>query len=144
MTTEEAFRRTGIVGHKIERGQIYLIKDEHVNLPKSRLEGQQRQMHEFRPVLVLQSDADNQDVTYVLALFAPLSSKVQYQDIRDFRLYKSQGGLNSDSLVHLGLVQPILKVDLLHYQGKLDILTMQQIDAVLVANLGLIHRPQTQ
>ncbi len=40
----------------------------------------------------------------------------------------------------LGLIQPLLKIDLSDCVGKLDNLSMTEIDAVLSANLGLIER----
>ena len=53
-----------------------------------------------------------------------------------------QAGLEHDSIVQLGLVQPVNKIDLQGDAfGKVDDMTMNDIDAVLAANLGLIERP---
>lgn len=140
---KNAFRQVGVTGRRFERGQVYLIKDEVVAFPEERLPArQERQRHESRPVLILQSDADNDDPLYPSVLVAPISHRVELQDHRDFRLQANQAGLEFDSIVHLGLVQPVLKVDLeSNPLGKIDPLTMDSIDAVLAANLGLIERP---
>ena len=51
--------------------------------------------------------------------------------------------MEHDSIVQLGLTQPVLKIDLQgEALGKVDNITMNDIDAVLAANLGLIERPQ--
>ena len=73
---------------------------------------------------------------------APLSHRVDLQDQRDFKLSARQAGLEHDSIVQLGLVQPVNKIDLQGDAfGKVDDMTMNDIDAVLAANLGLIERP---
>jgi len=139
---EDALKRAGIAARKIERGQIYVVRDDIIVLPRERLPREtKRTVHEHRLVLILQTDLDNSDPPYLFALVAPLSHRVEFQDERDYALKANQGGLDQDSVVHLGLVQPILKIDLEQDAiGKLDALTMNDIDAILAANLGLIER----
>lgn len=51
--------------------------------------------------------------------------------------------MEHDSIVQLGLIQPVLKIALQgNALGKVDDITMKDIDAVLASNLGLIERPQ--
>jgi mRNA-degrading endonuclease toxin of MazEF toxin-antitoxin module len=140
---QEAFRKVGVADRKIERGEIYMVPDKLIALPKSRLPNRpEREIHEEgRPVLILQTDLDNQDFAYPIVLIAPLSHRVELKDDKDYRLNKGQGGIWKDSLVQLGLIQPILKTELTKQLGKLDTLTMNDIDAVLAANIGLIERP---
>ena len=138
-----AFEHVGIRGGQIERGEIYLVNDDVIVLPEERIPSRPaRTIHENRPVLILQTDSDNADPLYPIVLIAPLSHRVDLQCEKDYVLRARQGGLDQDSIVHLGLVQPILKTDLQENPiGKLDALTMNDIDAILAANLGLIERP---
>ena len=139
---EEALRRVGITSINIQRGEIFKVRDELITLPKSRLPSQPpREIHEYRLVLVLQTDTDNQDVKYPLVLVAPLSHRVKLKDDKDYRLIKGKCGNSKDSLVQLGLIQPILKTELVTPPiGKLDSFSMMDVEAILAANLGLIER----
>ncbi len=140
---QEALRNAGINARNISRGEIYWVRDEIIVLPKNRLPKQKREFHERRPVLILQTDIDNQDISYVMVLVAPLSSRTDLKDDKDIQLHKGQSSLDNDCLVQLGLIQPILKIDLAEKPiGKLDALTLAKIDSIVAANLGLIERPK--
>jgi mRNA-degrading endonuclease toxin of MazEF toxin-antitoxin module len=100
-----------------------------------------RTKHERRPVLIVQTDEDNRDVFYPCLLVAPLSSRTDLKSNKDYKLKANQAGLAKESIVHLGLIQPVLKTDLGgEAVGKLDSLTSTDVDAILAANLGLIDR----
>jgi len=144
VSIKNAFSRLGITGRKVQRGEIYLIADDLIVLPETRLPSKPgRELHENRPVLILQTTLDNDDPLYLTILAAPLSHRVGLQDQRDFKLSAGQAGLEHDSIVQLGLTQPVLKIDLQgEALGKVDDITMNDIDAVLAANLGLIERPR--
>jgi len=144
VSIKNAFSRLGITGRKIQRGEVYLVADDLIILPKTRLPSKpDREPHESRPVLILQTNLDNDDPVYATILVAPLSRRVDLQDQRDFKLSAGQAGLEHDSIVQLGLTQPVLKIDLQgEALGRVDDITMNDIDAVLAANLGLIERPQ--
>lgn len=139
---EEALKKKGLCGREVLRGQLYWVDDGKVIFPKERLENQpKRTIHSRRPVLVLQTDADNSNPFCVTVLIAPLSSEIQYQDVTDYKLDAGQGGLPQDSIVELGLIQAINKIELVTFIGKLDAITMIGIDAIIAANLGLNNRP---
>lgn len=142
---QDAFEHVGITGKHIERSEIYWVPDELIHLPEERIPSRpSRTMHEQRPVLILQPDVDNAEPLYPIVIVAPLSRRVDLKGKQDYKLKAGQGGLKQDSIVHLGLVQPILKTDLQGEAiGKLDALAMNDIDAVLAANLGLIERPSS-
>ena len=144
MSIRNAFSRLGITGRKIQRGQVYLVADDLIILPKTRLPSKpERELHESRPVLIVQTNLDNDDPLHPIILVAPLSRRVDLQDQRNFKLSAGQAGLEHDSIVQLGLAQPVLKIDLQgEALGRVDDITMNDIDAVLAANLGLIERPQ--
>ena len=142
MSIGNSLRQHGIIGRKIQRGEIYLIADDLIVLPETRLPSKpERELHETRPVLILQTNSDNGDPLYPAILVVPLSHRVDLQDQRDFKLSAGQAGLEHDSIVQLGLIQPVLKIDLQEEAlGKVDDIAMHDIDAVLAANLGLIER----
>ena len=137
-------RRSGLTSRPITRGEIYWVQDDIIVFPTQRLPNEpERAMHKGRPVVVLQTDLDNSNPTYPTVLIAPISSQVQFKDDKDVKLTAGQGGLPQDSLVQLGLIQPILKIELGTLIGKLDPITISDIDAVAAANLGLSERPST-
>lgn len=140
---EDAFKRAGITGKKIKRGEIYLFSDKWIVLPKTRIPSQPPRIeHPERLVLILQSDSDNDDVSYPIILIAPLSHRTDLKDDKDYELHKGDGGIWMDSLVQLGLIQPVLKIELIGNPiGELDTVTMNEINAIIAANLGLIERP---
>jgi len=144
VSIKNAFSRLGITGRKIQCGEVYLVADDLIVLPETRLPSKpEREIHENRPVLIPQTNLDNDDPLYLTILVAPLSRRVDLQDQRDFKLSAGQAVLEHDSIVQLGLIQPVLKIDLQREAlGKVDDITMNDIDAVLAANLGLIERPR--
>lgn len=141
----DAFERIGITGKYIERGEIYLVPDELIEFPEEHIPSRPgRTVHKQRPVLILQTNIDNAKPLYPIVLAAPLSHLVDLKGEQDYGLKAGQGSLKQDSIVRLGLVQPILKTELQGDAiGKLDTLTMNDIDAILAANLGLIKRPSS-
>ena len=139
---EEALKQMGITSRSMSRGELYWVKDDIIQYPKERLPLQtERTKHEGRPVIILQTDIDNLDPTYVLVLIAPLSTKTEFQSDKDYKLDKGQGNLPEYCIVQLGHIQPILKRELLTFIGKLDSPQLADIDAIIAANLGLIERP---
>jgi hypothetical protein len=81
VSIKNSFSRLGISGRKIQRGEIYLIADDLIVLPKTRLPSKpERELHESRPVLILQTNLDNDDPLYLTILVAPLSRRVDLQD----------------------------------------------------------------
>jgi len=138
----DAFKDVGITNRKILRGQIFIIPDQLIVLPEERIpQRPSRTVHDTRLVLVVQNDPDNEDTFHPLVLIAPLSHRIDLQSNKDYRLNAKQGGIDKDSIVLLGLIQPILKTDLYGDAiGKLDSLSMNDIDAILAANLGIIER----
>lgn len=109
MSIKNAFSRRGITERKIQRGEVYLIADDIIVLPETRLPPKpERELHKSRPVLILQTNLDNDAPLYPTILVAPLSHRVDLQDQRDFRLSAGQAGLEYESIVQLGLTQPVL------------------------------------
>jgi len=97
--------------------------------------------HKFRSVVILSAEEDCQDPTHITLLVAPLSTKTKIKKRTDFLIKKEQGKLKEDSVVRLGIIFPILKVDLIKRESSLPIEIFEKLQAVLLANLGIMSRP---
>jgi hypothetical protein len=137
---KDAFSDAGIVPpQKIKWGGIYPIPDSLIVFPEDRLQGARKTSHINRYVLVLQCQEDCDDSVRRSILIAPLSRKKQAKDVTDYEL---PSGLKFPSLVRLGLVQPVLKIDLAPFRPEtiLNKDIMKDIATVLAANVGGIER----
>ncbi len=127
----------------VNRGEVYLVKEAAIQFPKERLPGAPPpRRHRRRPVVVLQCDEDNHDPTYPIVLVAPLSSRVDLKGRQDFLVHAGEAGLHLDSIIMLGLIQPVLRQDLEDNPlGQFDPQRMAEITAMLLCNLGVLPRP---
>ena len=135
-----ALRDKGFSGRAIQRGEVYLIKDEVLSLPETRLPGLERELHERRPVLVVQGDEDNTNVFCRTVLVAPLSTRTDLKGKQDIELSCKETGLSRPSIAMLGLVQPILKTDLAPGVGRLSEECFTDVLNTLLCNLGVLNR----
>ena len=141
MSFKEAFTDVGIVPpQKIKWGGIYPVPDNLIIFPEDRLPGARKTPHERRYVLVLQTQEDCDDISRLSVLIAPLGTKKRAKATTEYEL---PSGMRFPSLVKLGMVQPVLKVDLTPFRPEtiLDKETMKSILTVLLANVGGVERP---
>jgi len=126
----------------VHRGEVYLVKETAIQFPKERLPGAPPpRRHQQRPVVILQCDEDNHDPTYPIVLVAPLSSRVDLKGRQDFLVRAGEAGLRTDSIVMLGLLQPVLRQDLEDSPlGRFSLHRLQEITAMLLCNLGVVPR----
>jgi len=134
-----ALEDAGISGRVIKRGDIWTIADDLITFPEARLPKGKRKKHDERPVLILSSDEDLNNIRPLTALISPLSTVMQ-KAVTDFIIRAGTGGLSQDSVVRLGLIQPILKVDLKLRIGNIGPDTLDQVTTVLLSNLGVVSR----
>lgn len=127
----------------VNRGEIYLVKEAAIQFPKERLPGAPPpRRHQRRPVIVLQCDEDNHNPTYPIVLVAPLSSRVDLKSRQDFLIRAGEARLKTDSIIMLGLIQPVLRHDLEDNPlGRFNPARMEEITAMLLCNLGVLSRP---
>lgn len=127
----------------VGRGEVYLVKESAIQFPKERMPGAPPpHRHRRRPVVLLGSDEDNRDPTYPIILVAPLSSRVDLKSRQDFLVRAGEAGLKVDSLIMLGLIQPVLRHDLEDTPlGQFNQERMMEITAMLLCNLGVLPRP---
>ncbi len=137
---EHALENAGIPGKLIKRGDIWTIPDRIITFPTDRLPKSKRTTHDKRPVLILSCDEDLAKVRPLTALISPLST-VKDKSATDFMLSAGTANLKEDSVVRLGLIQPILKIDLKEKIGDLQLPVLDQIMTVLLCNLGILQRP---
>lgn len=137
---EKALEDAGISGETIKRGDIWIISDSIITFPTERLPRSKRTHHEKRPVLVLSCDEDLAKVRPLTALISPVST-VKDKAVTDYMLPAGTAGLKEDSMIRLGLIQPILKIDLKERIGNLEPSILDQIMTVLLCNIGVLQRP---
>jgi mRNA-degrading endonuclease toxin of MazEF toxin-antitoxin module len=127
----------------VNRGEVYLVKENAIQFPKERLPGTlPPHRHQQRPVVVLQCDEDNHDPTYPIVLIAPISSRADLKKQQDFLVHAGEAGLRTDSIIMLGLIQPVLRQDLEEdCLGRFRPARMTEITAMLLCNLGVFPRP---
>ncbi len=135
---KDALKKAGIVSKKINPGDLWLVSDELISYPKERLPGRKRTSHESRIVVVLTGKEYCQRPDLVCILVAPLSSQTETRSTSDFFIKKGVGGLDKDSIVCLDAINPLLKIDLKHRVGTLNVRTLDQLRTTLLVNLGIL------
>ncbi|MFQ5435867.1 MAG: type II toxin-antitoxin system PemK/MazF family toxin [Anaerolineae bacterium] len=127
----------------VNRGEVYLVKEAAIQFPKERLPGASPpHRHRQRPIVVLQCDEDNHNPKYPIVLAAPLSSRTDLKGRQDFLVRSGEARLRTDSIIMLGLIQPVLRNDLEDIPlGRFSPVRMEEITAMLLCNLGVLPRP---
>lgn len=139
MSIRDAFQRIGVKAKRVRPGEVYLVKDELISIPETRLPGEKRERHEYRPVLVIQCEEDAQDRFCRITIIAPFSHRVDLKRTQDLELRHEDTGLDHDSILRLGLIQPILKVELSRKPvGRLSGERVEQVLALVARNVGML------
>lgn len=131
----EAFRKRGYDNRDFKQGEIYLIRDEEIHFPDEKFTG--RTKHNERPVVILTDHDINSDPTYPLILVAPLSHKLEWKREIDLEVGAPAEQVQQSSLVRLGLIQPVCKVDLHGPVGRLSSEKVDEMVALLIEMLGV-------
>ena len=93
----------------------------------------------IRPVLIVQNDVGNYYSPTVIAAAITSRSKKRYLPTH-IRLNTSFGGLHPGSTIMLEQLRTIDRYRLKKYIGKLDDITMQDVDKALIASLDLLDK----
>ena len=136
---EKALHDAGITEKVIKRGDVWVISDELIIFPEERLPKGKRTKHNERPALILSCEEDLTSIRPLTAIISPLST-VKIKAVTDFILSAGTGGLLEDSVARLGLIQPILKIDLNRKLGTIGSDILDQIMTVVLCNLGVLQR----
>lgn len=140
MSIRDAFKKAGVKARRVRPGEIYLVEDELITIPETRLPGEKREKHEYRPVLVIQCKEDGQDRFCRMTIIAPFSRRIDLKRSQDLELSHDETGLDHDSMLRLGLIQPILKVELSEKPiRRLSKERMEEVLALLARNVGIFE-----
>src|SRR5208337_4816521 len=116
----DAFHKIGIGKVKVVAGGVYLLRDEVVSIPDSKLAGN-RTKHEFRTVVVLSNQTICNSIACPVITVVPLSHILTPRAETDLIIgHSPANGLNHDSRLLFGYMQPVLKSDLEQQLGQLD------------------------
>jgi hypothetical protein len=119
-TIKSAFEKSGLNTFKQDlfKYDIWVLKDKNVIFPDNK----NRSKHEYRWVIILQNDNDNNSPFVSTVLITPLSSKSKINYKLDYKLHKSKYKfLDKDSYIRFKYIQPILKTSLLEKKGTIHL-----------------------
>src|ERR1700739_4051683 len=119
MDLREALKGAGVSGLKISPADVFIASDQAIVIPETKTED--RKYHEKgRTCIVLSNRTICSSISFPIVSIAPTSHRVELKAATDFPLKATpENGLNQDSLVMLGHVQPLRKVDLIKKIGVL-------------------------
>jgi mRNA-degrading endonuclease toxin of MazEF toxin-antitoxin module len=126
-----------VSGKDIKVGEVYVLSDDVVSLPKNRLDRSKGiGVHDWRTVVVMQGGPSLQDPTLRTVLVAPTSSRTNLKTANDLLLSAGEGGLDKDCVCMVDHVQPVLKVDLKCSCGRLKNPRIQELQVLLAEITG--------
>lgn len=119
MGLADALKHAGLAAFDGQCGDIYLVQDTDVVIPERK--AQDRHLHPHgRTCVILSNNVFCEDPFYPIVSIAPTSHRVDIKDASDFPLQPNDAnGLNCESLVLLGHIQPVRKASLFRKLGTL-------------------------
>ncbi len=134
MRLGDALKGAGVSVLTLAPGDVCVVADKAVVIP----EAKNRDWHETRTCVVLSNDTLCADVFTPIVTIAPTSSRIDLKGYSDFFLANTrENGLSVDSLVMLGHVQPVRKIDLVK---KIGYLTLDEWERMLAHLLRTFDR----
>lgn len=126
-----------LINREIEFGEVYLVDDRLISIPDADRVRSGRTYHETRRVVIIQNNELNY-TTFPLVQIAPLAHFTGHNKRRfDILLEpnEEQGTIETASIVHLTLSQPMLRIDLGDRLGTLSRKKSAEITAALLEML---------
>jgi hypothetical protein len=118
---------------RIIAGGVYLLRDDVIRFPQS--EHANRTKHPFRIVMVLSNQTTCNSIASPVVTVVPLSHILSPRAETDLVLGRTRtNGLDKDSRLLFGFVQPVLKDHLEKLIGQLDEIEWQQVMGKIVWN----------
>jgi mRNA interferase MazF len=106
-------------------GVIARVVDRRLSFPHNLL----RRIHQSRFALILSNDRLCASKDIPLIVIAPMTHRLDIRSMTDVEVKKNaENGLETDSLVQLQLIQPLMKTDIV---GKVGMLGARDWDGVL-------------
>ena len=120
MDLRSALKSAGASNLAIAPGDVCLAEDTKVVIPEAA--DDKRKLHpNGRTCVILSSAFVCDKITHPIVTIAPTSHRLDLKDVTDFELRRTvQNGLHVDSLVMLGHIQPIRKIDIFKKIGELS------------------------
>jgi mRNA-degrading endonuclease toxin of MazEF toxin-antitoxin module len=121
----------------VSPGDVCIAEDASIVIPET--PDEKRKLHpKGRTCVILSSAIVCNKVTHPILSVAPTTHRIDRKDITDFELLPTpQNGLKVESLVMLGHVQPIRKVDVFKKIGELSSGEWDLLQAHLLQILGI-------
>jgi len=119
---------------RIDAGNIYLVKDDSVNLPP---EDKRTQRHPQRTVIVLSNNKINHDDAWEIVMVAPISGSTKFRTEYCVQLNVPEGNVNKKCWIRTSAIQPIAKADLGDLTGKVSDAKIDDVMQELLALLPL-------
>lgn len=106
------FKECIIVNKIVEFGEVFLINDRLISIPDADRVRDERNLHPERRVVIVQNDEGIYS-SFPTLLVAPLSTRTDLKRKYDILVLKDQEpAVTEDVLIHMNLIQPILRADL--------------------------------
>lgn len=130
----DAFKKIGIGKIKVIAGGVYKLRDDVIKIPDSDLAGN-RTKHPYRLVIVLSNQTICNSIACPVITVVPLSHGLTSRAETDHVIKKTaENGLEHDSRLMFGYVQPVLKSDLAEQFGKLTDADWEEVMGKVVWN----------
>lgn len=122
---------------EFRQGEIFLVKDELVNIPDTFLDLRGRTYHRRRPVVIIYDASSNANPNSYTVIAAPVSHRIDMKRETDLICPQREGGFKQDSVIRLGLLQPFLKIDLDGPVGRSPDNQLINLTALMLYLLGI-------
>jgi mRNA-degrading endonuclease toxin of MazEF toxin-antitoxin module len=121
MSLKDELTAAGLSRLNISPGDVFIADDKAVVIPRS-VKSSPRKYHEVRTCVVMSNNVLCSDLSYPIVSIAPTTHLVNLKTQADFPILPNKGnGLDLPSLVMLGHIQPVRKVDLRRKIGSLSL-----------------------
>ena len=118
-------------------GQIWKIRDSLIGIPDAdRINS--RKEHFTRCVVILDNNTNNGNKEFPIITVVPLSHRIEFIRDYDVLLLPSKDNVNTNCLLRLSLMQPVLKRDLYLCVGEISNDSKNDILAILLDKFNLL------
>lgn len=130
----DAFQKLGLAKIKVVAGGIYALRDDAIKIPDGDLK-KNRTKHIFRTVVVVSNQTICNSVACPVVTVVPLSHILTPRAETDLNIARTEkNGLEFDSRLMFGYMQPVLKSDLEKQIGIFDDSEWQKVMCKIVWN----------
>jgi len=132
-----AFHEAGVTEKDIYPGDVWLCPNEEVWLSDDKLKGKVPEK-KHRPVVVVENLRHCQYPAYVSVLVVPTSHRIDLKSDASLFVPVGCGGLESDSIAMVDIMQPVLKRDLQEKIGQLPEENLNELLTLIAVTVGIV------